>query len=181
MRGRTAQSSNMPPLHLDGIGTSIFSSKNSPWANVPLPQSAQHQDSVMNSTISPTTLEQSLSDDKSDIIKQPPLRSSSQLLKQIKKKQRDSQPLSQFTYQERAFLSDRNHRMLQRKRAKNEMIKTQQSKALPDNSKVWKQLLGNSGTHMHKRGQSIDRYQAFKRPEDLETSVYQRQNVLFRC
>ena len=66
MRGRTAHTNNMPPLHLDGLGTSIFSSK-SPWANVPMPQSA-HYDSNQVS-IGPSTIENSIDDNKSDIIK----------------------------------------------------------------------------------------------------------------
>lgn len=79
-------------------------------------------------------------------------------------------------------MAERNHRMLQEKRAQNEMIRTKaQVQALPDNRTVRKKLMGDWSSHLHKRGQSIDSYQAFKKPIELHAKTFQRQGVLFRC
>ena len=75
--------------------------------------------------------------------------------------------MAHFSREERAFMAVRNHRMVQLKRKANELEKSQQLQALPDNTKVRKQLLGDWSTHLHKRGSSIDTYNAFKRPSEL--------------
>lgn len=44
--------------------------------------------------------------------------------------------MAHFSREERAFMAVRNHRMIQNKRKANELNKTMQLQALPDNTKV---------------------------------------------
>ena len=70
-----------------------------------------------HASIAATTVgDQHIDDTASEIIKETPRQSSRTLLKKIKQKQKGSLPLSRYTFQERAFLSERNNRMLQQKR-----------------------------------------------------------------
>lgn len=57
-------------------------------------------------------------------------------MEKIRFKQREQVPMAHFSREERAFMAVRNHRMIQNKRKANELNKTMQLQALPDNTKV---------------------------------------------
>ena len=101
-------------------------------------------------------------------------------LSRIKEKQRLSVPLAKFSREERVFMARRNFKKLEEKLKKNDINKNQ-TLVLPDNTKVRKTLLGDWSTHLHKRGQSFDTYNAFKRPVELNIPSLLPQSVLFRC
>lgn len=91
----------------------------------------------------------------------------------IRQKQRMQIPLAQFSREERSFLALRNQRKVQLMRNLNGKGKMQ-TQALPDNRSVRKTLLGDWSSHLHRKGQSIDSYNAFKRPTELQTASFLR-------